>query len=132
MDLAAWTARTSVAHLPEIVLAAVLLAKKANPLLVFRQLGSRVFEERIYRQDIIENRLASVQTYLEISGHDVILGNASSEPQLFGFGIGLKSSSWIAFEVGDVEASRIQAIDLCEQLPRVLANHGWSAKKGAK
>jgi hypothetical protein len=61
----------------------------------------------------------------------VVFGDASGKPELFGFVVGLQSSSGVAFEVGDVESRRVQAIDLGQKLPRVFAN-SWSARECAK
>ncbi|TFA98277.1 hypothetical protein CCMA1212_009972 [Trichoderma ghanense] len=57
------------------------------------------------------------EVVLHVSRQDLVFGHAHRFPKLLGFQIGLEVEGRVALKVRDVEASRVEAIDLGEQLP---------------
>lgn len=58
------------------------------------------------------------EVVLDVSGKNVVLRHANSLPKLLGLEVGVDVEGGISLEIGNVEAVRVEAIDLGQQLPR--------------
>ncbi|KAI5309940.1 hypothetical protein KEM55_002081 [Ascosphaera atra] len=59
------------------------------------------------------------EVILHVAGEDVVFSDADVEPALSGLVVGLEAGLGLAFEVGDVEAVRVEAVDFDQEVPGV-------------